>query len=165
MPKIIDNVRERLICEARRQLDEHGYSAMTIRSVAAACSVGVGTVYNYFPSKDMLIAAFMLEDWQKCLDDISETLKKTHHPETVLHTIYDQLQQYIASHTSLFTDKSAVRSFASSVNQYHSQLRSQIAENIRPICLENARQPSAWNRCCSCTGIRQQYRTYHQRCT
>ena len=33
----------------------------TVRSVAAGCGVAVGTVYNYFSSKDMLIAAFMLE--------------------------------------------------------------------------------------------------------
>ena len=67
MPKIIENIREKLLEEAKRQVMEQGYSAMTIRSVASACGVGVGTVYNYFSSKDMLVASFMLEDWMKCL--------------------------------------------------------------------------------------------------
>ena len=60
MPKIIENLESRLVEEARRQAWEGGYSAVTIRSVAAACGVGVGTVYNYFESKDALLAAFLL---------------------------------------------------------------------------------------------------------
>ena len=50
MPKIIEGLRQRLLQEAERQLTEGGYSAMTIRSVAKACGVAVGTVYNYFYS-------------------------------------------------------------------------------------------------------------------
>ena len=64
MPKIIENLREKLVCEAKRQVEELGYANLTIRSVAAVCGVGVGTVYNYFSSKDSLVAAFLLEDWQ-----------------------------------------------------------------------------------------------------
>ena len=52
MPKIIENLREKLVREAQYQVEERGYSALTIRSVANACGVGVGTVYNYFASKD-----------------------------------------------------------------------------------------------------------------
>ena len=72
MPKIIENIRQNLLEEARRQVLQEGYSALTVRSVAAACGISVGTVYNYFPSKDMLIASFMLEDWQLCLDKIEK---------------------------------------------------------------------------------------------
>ena len=56
MPKIIENVREQLLAEAKKQVFEHGYADTTIRSVARACGLGVGTVYNYFSSKEMLIA-------------------------------------------------------------------------------------------------------------
>ncbi len=72
MPKIIENIRERLLVEARRQVMQNGYGSMTIRSVAKECGVGVGTVYNYFSSKDMLVAGFMLEDWQQCLTRIGK---------------------------------------------------------------------------------------------
>ena len=66
MPKIIENIKEQIIEEAKKQLFENGYSKTTIRSVAAACGIGVGTMYNYFSSKDMLISTFMLEDWKNC---------------------------------------------------------------------------------------------------
>ena len=70
MPKIIENVRELLLDTAKEQIRKQGYAKTTIRSVASACGLGVGTVYNYFKSKDMLIASFMLEDWQECLLEI-----------------------------------------------------------------------------------------------
>ena len=65
MPKIIENLREQLLAEAKKQTSEQGYAKTTIRSVAGACGVGIGTVYNYFESKDVLIASFMVEDWQR----------------------------------------------------------------------------------------------------
>ena len=63
MPKIIDNIREQLLSEAKRQMNEYGYESTTIRSVAQSCGIAVGTVYNYFSSKDMLIASSILQYW------------------------------------------------------------------------------------------------------
>ena len=60
MPKIIPGLRERLIKEAEQQLVTGGYTALTIRSVAKACHVAVGTVYNYFPSKEEFVASALL---------------------------------------------------------------------------------------------------------
>ena len=71
MPKIIKNLERILLEEARNQIEASGYSAVTIRSVAAACGVGVGTVYNYYASKDELLAAYMLEDWNACITAIN----------------------------------------------------------------------------------------------
>ena len=106
MPKIIENLEEKLLCEARKQLQETGYSAMTIRSVAAGCGVGVGTVYNYFPSKDALLAASMLEDWQSCVAAVHGVSGSEQSPERVLRCIYDQLLGFIDRHQVLFRDKS-----------------------------------------------------------
>ena len=46
MPKIIKDLESRLIAEARKQIEEAGYGAMTIRSVAAACGVGEPTLMD-----------------------------------------------------------------------------------------------------------------------
>ena len=65
MPKILENIREKAVAEAREELLGEGYRAMTIRRVAEQLGIGVGTLYNYFPSKEYLAAAVMLEDWQE----------------------------------------------------------------------------------------------------
>ena len=66
MPKIIPELRERFVAAARRRVLEGENHDVTIRQVARDCDTAVGTVYNYFPSKEALITAVMLEDWQAC---------------------------------------------------------------------------------------------------
>ena len=130
MPKIIENIREKLIQEAKKQVLEQGYSSMTIRSVATACGVGVGTVYNYFSSKDMLVASFMLEDWLQCQELIAEGCQAAKDAEEALYCMYTQLKQFKESYTSLFTDDGAKEGFSSSSQQRHGMLRAQLAQPL-----------------------------------
>ena len=71
MPKILFNAREQLLTEAKRQINEKGYAATTMRSVAGACGFAVGTMYNYFESKEVLISMYVAEDWKLHLEAMS----------------------------------------------------------------------------------------------
>lgn len=52
------------ILEASRELIRRkGWSAVSIRSVAAACGVSVGSIYNYFDSKAALMSATVESVW------------------------------------------------------------------------------------------------------
>lgn len=132
MPKIIENLRDQLLREARRQIAERGYTGTTIRSVAAACGVGVGTVYNYFPSKEMLIAAFMMEEWQKQLDAMAALPKDQ--PEALLRGVYEALCSYAEGHRDLFSDAGAAKAVTPGFAPRHRMLREQLTGFILPIC-------------------------------
>ena len=134
MPKIIENLREKLTAEAKRQILESGYAAVTIRSVASACQVGVGTVYNYFPSKDDLVASAMLEDWILCLGHIREVSERASEPKEVLEQIYHQFHLYAACYREVFQDPAAATAFSGSFSQRHSLLRKQLAEPLEKFC-------------------------------
>lgn len=55
--------KEEILKVSRALIKEKGWSAVHIRSVAAACGVSVGSIYNYFPSKTELIGAAVESIW------------------------------------------------------------------------------------------------------
>ena len=137
MPKIIENLEQRLIEEARKQISESGYGAVTIRSVAKGCGVGIGTVYNYFPSKDDLVASFMAADWKECLAVITATGSNADNAELLLRCIYDQLHIFTSMHRSIIQDRDAATGFAGSFGKYHALLRGQLAAPLRKFCADD----------------------------
>lgn len=134
MPKIIENLESKLIEEAQKQLEQHGYGSLTIRSVAKACGVGVGTVYNYFPSKDVLLATYLLADWNDCVADIKRISEEAQSPLPVIRSMFDNLLAFAQRHRAIFQDEAAAAAFAGSFSRYHGLLRSQLAAPIRKYC-------------------------------
>lgn len=134
MPKIIKNLENKLIEEAKKQIEKDGYGTVTIRSIATACGVGVGTVYNYFSSKEELLATYMLADWNTCIAAIQAVSRYSDSPAPVVRCIYDQLVAYAQRHQAVFRDEAAFSTFAASFGRYHLMLRSQLAEPVRKFC-------------------------------
>jgi len=132
VPKIIENVREQLLAEAKKQILTQGYAATTVRSVAGACGLGVGTVYNYFESKEMLIASFMYEDWKKYLSGMRQL--SADDPHALLAGIYRALRRFADENAKLFSDADAAKMVAVGSSDRHKMLRDQIAHFVRPIC-------------------------------
>ena len=131
MPKIIENLKEKIIAEANCQLQEVGYGAMTIQSIARACGVGVGTVYNYFSSKDEIVVACIAADWVECMDTIRAVAKYSSSYENVIHCIYDQTYGFGKAHDYIFRDSAAANSVHGAIYRYMWQLSAQLAEPLR----------------------------------
>jgi hypothetical protein len=49
--------KEDILKNSRELIREKGWAAVSIRSVASACGVSVGSIYNYYDSKAELISA------------------------------------------------------------------------------------------------------------
>ena len=164
MPKIIDNVRERAIAEARRLMLEESYENLTIRRVAAGLGVAVGTLYNYFSSKDFLIAGVMLEDWQTIMShlakeagvdhaaaattdpaaasttDSAAALATDHSPITPIervHRVFDGIKEFSDRYSKVWTQYSGP-SVRSEENMYHIQLIQQIMHLMDGVVSERA---------------------------
>ena len=59
--------RQRVLVAALQLGAEGGYDAVQMRDVATSAEVALGTIYRYFPSKDALLAAAMVE-WMEDLE-------------------------------------------------------------------------------------------------
>lgn len=73
VPKIIENPEEVILSHARDILLNDGYTSLTMRKVSNNSGIAVGTIYNYFPTKDHLTLRLMEDYWYdylKALDEI-----------------------------------------------------------------------------------------------
>ena len=142
MPKIIENLREKIIQEAKDQITIKGYESVTIRNIAKGCGIGLGTFYNYFKSKDMLIAAFLFEDWKERFDKLTEKHQNESDPMVVVRALYDEVSDFIKIYNAIFTAPSAIKTFSTTAPGYHKFVRNQVAAPIKNSCvlagLENA---------------------------
>ena len=57
--------KEAILEVSRQMIREQGAAEISIRSVAAACGVSVGSIYNYFDSKNDLITAAVESVWSE----------------------------------------------------------------------------------------------------
>ena len=62
MNKIVTS-KEEILETSRKLIQQQGWSAVNIRSVATACGVSVGSIYNYFDSKAALVGAAVESIW------------------------------------------------------------------------------------------------------
>ena len=84
MPKKIENIKDTILLKGREILDNGGFDAFNIRAVSKECNIAVGTIYNYYPSKENLIANIMFVDWQNRVGKIKNRIKPSFDS---LHTI------------------------------------------------------------------------------
>ena len=60
---------EKLVAQAYAIASRDGISALSVRKVAAACGIAVGSVYGYFPTKADLTAAVLTRFFDENLSD------------------------------------------------------------------------------------------------
>lgn len=107
-----------------------------MRAVASACHVAVGTVYNYFDSKVMLVAEVILEDWKAALLRMDAPAPG----ETPLEgfgRIFEELMAFYEMYVPLWKEYAAGNT-APLQGSYHLQLVGQLAEKIAAVLAPSA---------------------------
>ena len=84
--------RQRVLVSALELGAAGGYDAVQMRDVAATAGVALGTVYRYFPSKDALLAAAMVE-WMEDLE--RRVTQRGPTGDTAAERVYDVLSRAI----------------------------------------------------------------------
>lgn len=95
MAKVIENPRQLILTHAREILSEKGYSQLTMRGVASACGIALGTIYNYFPNKDDLMVEMMSDYWKTFQSEVDIILGSTGSFSEKLQGIYHSLEGFV----------------------------------------------------------------------
>lgn len=87
---------------SRELIRRQGWSAVNIRSVAAACGVSVGSIYNYFDSKAALVSAAVESVWREIFP-LPEDGTVFHDTQDYITWIYAQMEHGCRRYPGFFT--------------------------------------------------------------
>lgn len=102
MPKILKNIREKLLIEGRKILLEKNYEELNIRDVCKNCNIAIGTFYNYFSSKDHLVREIFASDWEKSIKIIEKIRLSDATLKEKIYNLYIELDKFINKYISTF---------------------------------------------------------------
>lgn len=111
MPKIISNLKEELMIKGKEILINDGYNALNIRDLAKRCNIGIGTFYNYYESKDIIVSAIIRTDWDKVINLTGKKIKESDFNfKEKLHILYNGINEFLEDYLDTFmvmmTDRS-----------------------------------------------------------
>ncbi len=135
MPKIISDLKIMILSAAKEELFLHGYTTLTIRKIAKKCNIAVGTMYNYFPSKDMLVAEIILCDWNHCLTVMKEESEQASDIYSALIAIYDVLKKFRENYRCCWDQYATQANGSLVVKERHKMLSTQISSIVTSLLL------------------------------
>lgn len=133
MPKIINDLQNTILTKAKELFLKNGYQTLTIRNVAKECQVAVGTVYNYYQSKDMLVASVMLEDWLHALKGMEDGIREAQVPLDGLESVYHEIARFTTLYQTIWGEYSKTSGMPEIGQGRHVQLISQLSRLIEPL--------------------------------
>lgn len=133
MPKRIEDLRETILQNTKTILLNQGCEKLTIRSVAAVCHVAVGTVYNYFPSKDILIASVMVEDWEDALEQMRVGCDGAQNCTEGMQCIFETIRSFSVTYSVTWERYRPQTSIPTYVQARHRQLLAQLSGVVKPL--------------------------------
>lgn len=125
MPKLIPDAKSKIMSTAKQLIFDKGYAGLTLREVADQCGLAVGTIYNYFSSKDMLVASIMAEDWLTSLKRMQNSCEMASTVEQGVRSIYHAIGEYVQTYENVWREYKGV---LSGFGEHRILLRNQLSE-------------------------------------
>ncbi len=79
--------RERIVRHALHLFSERGVSATTIEDITEAADIGKGTFFNYFPSKEHILAYICQLQMGKIREFVAQAIQSTEPLESVMYRL------------------------------------------------------------------------------
>lgn len=102
MPKIIQEPKKLIKEAAREELTEKGIEGFNMRGIAKRCSLGVGTLYHYYPDKLSLLTDLLNEDWNQKVEEAKKKISSSSSLEEDIHILLDTIQDFRQQNEDIF---------------------------------------------------------------
>lgn len=127
--------REAILATCKELFTETGAQALNMRDVAKKCGVAIGSVYNYFSSKENLTTAIVESIWTDIMHQGGGVIKRSDFIQTV-RNLFERIERgskeypfFISAHSASFAnmDKTEGRDV---MNRYFQHIESGLLEAL-----------------------------------
>ncbi len=125
MPKKLDNVREAILKVASDMLIKENMDTISMRKIAFKSKIGLGTVYNYFPSKEALLKEIMDIKTNEQFERIKIAIDSNDVVKEQLRGIYEILRKDFHD-----IDNKQLKNIISTLNDYPVKVKEHLEEKI-----------------------------------
>jgi AcrR family transcriptional regulator len=91
MPKVINQVEEKINNSAFRLFGENGYNNVTMKMVAQDVGISVGTLYNYYSNKEDLFLNSFKKSFDQIYFALNNIIEKTENPYNFISVLYNEI--------------------------------------------------------------------------
>ncbi len=135
MNKVVTS-KEDILAVSKEMVAENGIQAINMRNVAKQCGVAVGSVYNYFPSKNDLIIAVIDAIWKEIIPGISDATLSPGFLESIEKLFYSvknsgEKYPFFFSIHSMSIAKSGKDKGRETMNQYFESVKSDLLHSLQ----------------------------------
>jgi AcrR family transcriptional regulator len=138
MARTSNNTRLRILNAARQFMTESPDETLSMRRIASLCGISAGTIYNHFPDKSSLMAAIMIEDWHKALDDMETECMNARNMREGVAGIYHALEDFVEIYRSFWQEYRVPGNFNDMKGKRHKELISEISGYVRKLLVKFA---------------------------
>ena len=134
MPKVIHGIKDSILKRASEIIELGEYDKFSIREIARDCSIAVGTLYNYFPSKDELLKAVIDSHWQAMMVNVDRKCAAATTITDGICYICEGVRQFSEKHTEFWISTIIGTCNHSACSEWKKTLRPAVMERFVSLC-------------------------------
>lgn len=134
MPKVIHGIRESILKRADEIIELGDYDKFSMREIAKKCSVAVGTLYNYFPSKDELLLAVIDSHWQDMMETVDRRCAEVTTLTDGMCYICEGVREFSEKHTEFWISTMMGSGNHSACSEWKRTLRPAVMDRFVALC-------------------------------
>ena len=125
MPKRIDNVREEILKVATNMFLNENMDDISMRKIAIESKIGLGTVYNYFPSKVALLTEIIEIKTDEQFEKVKLAIDNNDNVKEQLRGIYEILKLDFCT-----IKNKQLKNIIATINEYPINLKEELEEKF-----------------------------------
>lgn len=90
-----EKTKDVILNEAMNIAHTEGLSKISMRKIANNCNIGLGTIYNYYPTKDDIILDLVEKFWSCCFEGFDDVCKDDLDFFKTMENIYFHMLNYL----------------------------------------------------------------------